>query len=121
VVKTTAGATPVMVQEFLTPELGFAVIPGGTQRFHLHFKKNANGDKTETFVTIELANSLGIGYGTVLTTNITTIDWINNVTPVEANVDLVLPTTTINTTDRMIVKIYVVDQGSASHNVTWYT
>ena len=32
-----------------------------------------------------------------------------------------LPTTTINPTDRMIVKIYVVDQSSGNHDVTWYT
>ena len=36
---TTTGNTPVMVSQFLTPELGFAVIPAGVQRFHLHFLK----------------------------------------------------------------------------------
>jgi hypothetical protein len=118
---TTTGTTPVLVQEFITPELGFSVIPGGTQRFHTHFLKSGAGFNTDTFVTIELADSAGVGYGTILQTNQALIGWISNIIPVEVTVDLTLPTTTINPTDRMIVKIYVVDQSNGNHGVTWYT
>lgn len=121
IIKTTNGNTPVLVQEFITPELGFSVIPGGTQRFHLHYLKSGAGFNTDTFVTIELADSSGGSYGTVLQTNQTLIGWISNTVPVETTVDLVLPTTTVNPTDRMIVKIYVVDQSSGNHDVTWYS
>jgi len=118
---TTAGTTPVLVQEFITPELGFSVIPGGTQRFHTHFLKSGAGFNTDTFVTIELADSAGVGYGTILQTNQVLIGWISNTIPVETTIDLTLPTTTINPTDRMIVKIYVVDQSNGNHGVTFYT
>jgi hypothetical protein len=57
----------------------------------------------------------------VLTTNSPLIGWTDNVTPVETLMDLTLPTTTIDPTNRMIVKIYCNNDDSSSHNIKWYT
>jgi hypothetical protein len=35
-----SNSTGTLVSDYITPELGFSVIPGGTQRFHLHFLKD---------------------------------------------------------------------------------
>ena len=111
----------VLVDQFMTPELGFAVIPGGTQRFHLHFLKPASNDNIEAYVTIQLADATGTPYGPVIPTGASLIGWVDASTPVEVTVDLTLPTTGIAPTDRMIVKIYLTNLDSTSHSVTWYT
>jgi hypothetical protein len=122
VLQTAIGAgTSRLMQQFLTPELGFAVIPGGSQMFHLHLLKDAPANDFEAYATIQLANSAGVGYGTILTSGPALITWIDAVTPVEVTTDITIPTTTILTTDRMIVKIYVTNIGSGSHPVTFYT
>jgi sugar lactone lactonase YvrE len=115
------GGVTRLVQEFLTPELGFAVIPGGIQSFHFHFLKNASGHNFEAYATIELANSAGVSYGTILTSGASLVTWIDGTTPAEVTTDVTLPTTTILPTDRMIVKIYVKNIGGGSHPITFYT
>jgi hypothetical protein len=119
VTKTGNNSTPVLVQQFLTPEFGFATIPGGTQRFHLHYLKTNQNHQIDTYVTIQLADASGTGIGPVLSTGNGTIGWIDSVTPVEVTTDLTLSTTTVDPTNRMIVKIYIVN--ASSHSVQWIT
>ncbi len=123
VTKTITGSTnDVLISEFITDELGFAVIPGGTQRFHHHFLKPASNDGLEYYCQIDLANSAGTSYNTfTANTNTALIGWVDNVTPVESLTDLVLPTTTINSTDRMIVRIYANNIDATNHILNWYT
>jgi hypothetical protein len=110
-----------LVSSFITPELGFAVIPAGVQRFHLHFLKPASNDNIDVYATIQLANSAGSPIGSVLSTNTAFLGWVTNTIPVEIVCDLVLPTTTIDPTNRMIVKLYLNNSDSSSHSVVWYT
>ena len=117
----TNNQTNVLVQEFITPQLGFSIIPGGSQRFHLHFKKPASNDNIETYVTFQLADSAGVPYSNLVTTNTSLIGWVDSTNPVEVVLDAVIPTITINSTDRMIVKIYISNLDSTSHVVNWYT
>ena len=111
----------VLISDYITPELGFAVIPGGVQRFHLHFLKPASNDNLEAYVQIQLADFSGGTLGPPLVTNTTLIGWVDDTTPVETTMDLVLPTTTIDPTNRMIVKIYVSNLNSTNHNINYYT
>jgi len=118
---TVAGNTAnVLVTSFMTPELGFSVIPAGIQNFHLHFLKPAINDKVNAYCTIELANSAGIGYGTILQSAIEVIGW-NLGLPYSIQSLLTLVTTTINPTDRMIVKVYLNNLDSTQHIVGFYT
>ncbi len=120
----TSGVTNgsfTLISQFITDELGFGLIPGGVQTFHLHFLlPQANADMT-TYCTLELANSTGTSYGNVLTTNEDQIPWIDATTPVEVYPNIIFPNTVINTSDRMIVKIYVKNLDSTNHDITWYT
>ncbi len=111
----------MVVSEFLTPQLGFAVIPGGTQRFHFHFLKQASNDSIETYATIQLANSSGVAIGPVIQTGTSLIGWVDASTPVEVTLDLTLSTTAIDPTNRMIVRIYLMNNDSNAHIVNWYT
>jgi len=111
----------VLVSSFLTPELGFSVIPGGVQRFHFHFLKGASGHDIEIYATIQLADSSGTPLAPSISSGLSEIGWIDNVTPVELTTDLTLPTTTIDPTNRMIVRIYASNYNSATHTINWYT
>ena len=117
----TGNQQNVLVQQFITPQLGFSVIPGGTQRFHAHNLKQASNDQIQMYVTIQLADSSGTGIGPVLSTGNSEIGWVDASTPVETTTDLTLTTTTIDPTNRMIVKIYYSNNDNTSHNVVFYT
>ena len=110
-----------LVSSFLTPALGFDLIPAGVQRFHMHFLKTAQIHDFEGYCTIELANSAGVGYGTILPSSNALVTWIDAATPVEIETDLILPSTSILPTDRMIVKVYAKNIGTGSRTITWYT
>ena len=56
-------ATNILLYDYITPELGFSIIPGGVQRFHLHFLKPASNDHLEVYVEIQLANFSGETFG----------------------------------------------------------
>jgi hypothetical protein len=118
----TGSQQNVLVTQFLTPQLGFAVIPGGTQRFHFHYLKQASNDSIETYATIQLADSAGNPIpGTLFQTGIDLIGWVDASTPAEVTLDLTLSTTAIDPTSRMIVKIYLSNFDNNAHNVKWYT
>ena len=120
-VPLTGSQQNVLAQEFITEELGFAVIPGGTQRFHIHYKKPASNDDIKAYVTIELANSSGVGYGTIITSGVELIGWISSTVPAVVICELTLSTTTVLPTDRMIVKLYLNNDDSTAHTPIFYT
>ncbi len=110
-----------MFSSYITEQLGFAVIPGGTQRFHIHTLKPASNDHLEIYCTIQLANSSGTPIGPVIATNANLVPWVDATTPSETFVDLVIPTQTIDPTNRMIVKIYANNYDSTTHVFKYYT
>lgn len=120
-VPLTGSQQNVLVQDFITEELGFAVIPGGTQRFHLHYLKPASNDNIKAYVTIELANSAGVGYGTVIASGVELVGWVSSVIPMSTICEITLPTTTILPTDRMIVKLYLNNDDSNAKTPIFYT
>jgi hypothetical protein len=111
----------ILIASFITPQLGFSVIPGGSQLFHQHFLKQASNDHIQTYITIQLANSTGTPIGPILSTNAPMIGWTDSTNAVETLMDLVLTTTTIDPTNRMIVKIYANNDDNTSHSLKWYT
>jgi len=117
----TGSQQNVLVSDSITPQLGFNVIPGGVQRFHLHYLKQASNDNIDAYVEIQLADSSGTPIGPTITSNIALIGWVTSVIPVEVNVDIVLPTTTIDPTNRMIARLYLNNNTSSSKSVVYYT
>ena len=110
-----------LVETFMTEPLGFSIIPGGTQRFHLHFLKGAVGHDIEAYVSIRLTNSVGVPIGPTLSTNKQYIGWNDSTTNVEVLIDLTLPTTGIDPTNRMLVNIYLDNKDSNSRTIQWHT
>lgn len=117
----TSGTTPVLVSSFLSNQLGVIVIPAGIQRFHLSFLKQNQTDLIEAFAEVYLADSSGTIISPAFTTNSAAIGWVDAVTPVSVDVDLVIGSSPLSLTDRAVVKIYVKNTGTGPHNVTWYT
>jgi len=122
IIKNLAGSQQgVLVQEFLTPQFGFTIIPSGIQRFHFHALKPQENDDIQIYATLQLADSAGIGYSPIYQTAATVINWNDAVTPSETSVDIVFPHTTVALTDRMIVKVYLSNYVSTAKIVNWYT
>ena len=121
VVNMTGSQQNKLVSSFLTPQLGFVVIPAGTQRFHFHYLKQAENDLIEAYVTIQLANSSGTVIGPTISSGIAAVGWIDASTPDEVTTDITLPTTGIDPTNRMIVKLYLNNMNSSGNSTTWYT
>jgi hypothetical protein len=117
----TNGAQNVLVSQFITPQLGFGVIPGGNQRFYLHYLKPGSNDQIEAYVTIQLADSTGTPFGPVIQSGLDEIGWVDASTPAEVTLDLTLSNTIIDPTNRMIVKLYLRNNDSTTHTVNWYT
>ena len=111
----------VMISDYITEELGFAVIPGGVQRFHTHLLKQASNDPIEYYVEIQLTDSSGTPIGPTLSSGKSLVGWVDASTPVEVTVDLTLPTTTIDPTNRMIVRLYLDNNAGSAKSVVYYT
>jgi hypothetical protein len=110
----------VLVQEFITDELGFAVIPAGVQRFSLYYTIPTQGTNVDTYLTLQLADSAGVPYGPIITSGLAEIGY-NAGNPDETNIEVVLPTTAISTTDRMICKLYLNNEDNSNRSVVWST
>jgi collagen type VII alpha len=117
----TGSQQNAQVSSFITPQLGFAVIPGGNQRFYLHYLKQGSNDQIQAYVTIQLADSTGTAIGPVIQSGSAEIGWVDASTPAEAVLDLTLPTTTIDPSNRMIVRLYLSNNDSTAHSINWYT
>jgi hypothetical protein len=78
------------------------------------------GVDVEAYITLELADETGTGYGTIIQSSPARILY-NDGDPYEVSIDLVFPATNINIDDRMIVKLYLNNLDSTSRTVEWAT
>ena len=119
----TSGQIGKLISSFITKPggLGFPVIPAGAQRFHLHFLKGSINTDVDAYVEIELADGAGNLLGSPIQSNKSLIGWIDASTPVEVYVDIVLPSTYVDPTYRMLVRLYLDNLDSNARTVNWYT
>ncbi|CAB4153481.1 Collagen triple helix repeat [uncultured Caudovirales phage] len=110
-----------LVRQFITEPLGFSIIPGGTQRFHLHFLKPAENDNIEAYVEIRLTDNAGTPIGPTISSNKSLIGWVDAINTVETYVDITLPTTAIDPTSKMTAFIRLDNNDSTAHIVQWHT
>ena len=110
-----------MVQDFITPELGFSIIPAGVQRFNLHYLLPTSNSDLEGYIELQLADSTGTPIGSTITSNVSLLPYVDAINPGELNVDVVLPTTSISPTNRMIVRLYLNNLDSTLRSVIFYT
>lgn len=123
IVTTTlpGSSTDNLISSYITPELGFTIIPTGVQRFNLYFLKEAENDNVDVSVELNLADSSGNIIGPTLSSSSVSVDWLSGTEPVEINVDIVLPTINVDVTNRMIVRIYANNQTSSANDLKYYT
>jgi len=119
-INISATVTPVLIQSYITPEFGFALIPAGIQRFYLYGLKTNNADNVQMFVRLKLANSAGTVISTIGDTDPTLVSY-NSTNPVEIKTEIVLPSTTVDPTNRMIVEVYGSVQSGGAKSLTFYT
>ena len=117
----TSNQQNVLVSDYITPQLGFSVIPSGVQTFKLHYLKQASSDDIKAYVEIQLADSTGTPIGSTITSNVASIGWVSAAVPVVVNLNITLPTTTINPTNRMIVRLYLNNDESFPKSIVYYT
>lgn len=114
-----AGGTATLAN-FITPQLGFAVIPSGVQKFSLYFTKQSQNNDIDARVTLQLTDSLGNPIGSPIISQLKDIGWdFSN--PVETQIEVVLPTTGINPTNRMEVRVQVINNDSTARDVSFST
>lgn len=117
----TSNQQGVLVKQFITEELGFSIIPGGTQRFHMHFLKGAVGHDIEAYVELRLTDSTGTPIGPTLSTGKNYIGWNDSTTTVEVFLDATLPTTAVDPTNKMAAYIRLDNKDSNTRTVEWHT
>jgi len=129
VVSVTMSATQsgVKVSEYISDSLGQTVIPGGIQRFYLHFLKGASASIIQTYATIGLADINGVKYTDPPYSIPQAINYSNvedityNSGPVSLSLDIVSITSTIQVTDRVVVTLYVNNLETSTQSVSFYT
>ncbi len=117
----TSLQTGVMVQDFITPQLGFSIIPSGVQRFQIHYLLPSSNADLEGYIELQLADSTGTPIGTTITSNVAVLPYVDAINPAELNVDVVLSTTSISPTNRIIVRLYLNNLDTTSRSVIFYT
>ena len=110
-----------VLDRYLTDPLGFSIIPGGLQTFHLNLLKQAENDNIQAQVSLQLADVNGTPSGSIITSSFYEIGWNGASTPTSTIIEIVFPTTTINSSSRMIVDVFAKNNDASAHNLNFYT
>ena len=117
---TIAGNTTSLIDSYISTPFGFSLIPGGSQRFQLHLRKSSQNATINVFARLKLADSSGTVLATIGDTGTSQITW-DAANPVEVYVDITLPSTQVDPTNRMLVELYAINEDANSHDVYFYT
>jgi hypothetical protein len=98
-----AGATELM-QQYISEPFGFTLIPAGVQRFSLFFRKPTDTSDVYAFARLKLANNAGTVLATIGDTDPTLIPY-DGTNPMLVETEIVLPSSSVSATDRMIVEM----------------
>jgi hypothetical protein len=128
IVTKTLGPTEsnVLMSSYMSDSLGLTVIPGGVQRFSLHYKKGASESNISTYVVVQLANQNGDKYydlgatQAIAYSNTQEIGWENNNTT-NISLDIISITSEIQATDRIVISLYTNNLDTTTQSVSFYT
>jgi len=116
----------VLMTSYISDSLGLNVIPGGVQRFSLHYKKGASSSNISTYAVVQLANQNGDKYydlgatQAIAYSNTQEIGWENN-NVVNISLDIISITTEIQATDRIVISLYANNLDTTTQSVSFYT
>jgi hypothetical protein len=108
------------MQQFISEEFGFTLIPAGAQRFYLFFTKPTNGSDVYAFARLKLADSTGTVLATIGDTDETAISF-DGANPVLVQCEIVFPSSAVDETDRMIIVVYARNADSTARSIDFYT
>ena len=128
IVTKTLGPTEsnVLMSSYISDSLGLNVIPGGVQRFNLHYKKGASQSNISTYAVVQLANQNGDKYydlgatQAIAYSNTQEIGWEND-NVVNISLDIISITTEIQATDRIVISLYTNNLDTTTQSVSFYT
>lgn len=116
----------VLMSSYISDSLGLTVIPGGVQRFSLHYKKSASQSNISTYAVVQLANQNGDTYydlgatQAIAYSNTQEIGWESNNTT-NISLDIISITTEILVTDRVVISLYTNNLDTTTQSVSFYT
>lgn len=117
---TLSGTSSGIVDTYISTQFGVSLIPFGAQRFHLHLRKPTVNADIEVFCRLKLTDSAGTVLATIGDTGTSPIVFDNS-NSVETFVDITLPSTVVDPTNRMLVEIWFVNEDSTSRTVDFFT
>ena len=128
IVTKTLGPTEsnVLMSSYISDSLGLSVIPGGVQRFSLHYLKGSSQSNISTYAVVQLANQNGDKYydlgatQAIAYSNTQEIGWQNG-NVVYINLDIISITTEILATDRIVISLYANNLDTTTQSVSFYT
>lgn len=116
----------VLMSSYISDSLGLTVVPGGVQRFSLHYLKGSSQSNISTYAVVQLANENGDKYydlgatQAIAYSNTQEIGWQNG-NVVHINLDIISITTEILATDRIVISLYANNLDTTTQSVSFYT
>ncbi len=117
---TLAGTTSGIVDTYISTPFGVSLIPFGSQRFHLHLRKPSINADVQVFCRLKLTNNAGTVLATIGDTGFSAIGY-DGTNSIETYVDITLPSTIVDPTNRMLVEVWFVNDDSTSRTVDFFT
>ena len=119
----TALQTTVPISSYITDagDPNSVVIPPGIWSAFINLSKNAQSDNLEVYYRVYKRDSGGTE--TLLyTSDLVAIGWsVNNTTAVESKIDVIFSSTSLNASDRILIKFYANNLDNASRTIKLYT
>jgi hypothetical protein len=116
----------VLMSSYISDSLGLTVVPGGVQRFSLHYLKGSSQSNISTYAVVQLANENGDKYydlgatQAIAYSNTQEIGWQNG-NVVNISLDIISITTEILETDRIVISLYTNNLDTTTQSVSFYT
>jgi hypothetical protein len=120
ITNSVAANSTELMQQYISEPFGFTLIPAGVQRFYFFFRVPTDTSDVYAFARLKLANNAGTVLATIGDTDSTLIPY-DGATIMLVQTEIVLPSSAVSATDRMIIEVYANNTDGVSRTVNFYT